>query len=399
MGRPHFGFTRAGHEVHLSTHDYHKTDTAYQRFNKWAAIWITKNIGTMTAFWVFTVLAAFVAPSCLFAAGYIHWHFFITSFGFELLATLVLSTWLELALMPAIMVGQNLANSASDARSAKQFEDTEIIVDRLDTHTQGGLQEVLAAIAELKPGHSPGNSLPFYQEGFMVAITDGADVTTGNFSAVSSLPSGVQMAGYATGPGIAWTAQQWEKYPDAIRIDQDPAASDHTADVLDVESGAATFADCPVWVKAAKASFAAAARPGQRQPVIYCSRSNATSVVNAMIAGGVTSGAGLWLADWTYSRASAIATLNASGGPFPVVGVQYSDKGGGGAYDLDVYLSSWLSYVSKENKPVTAQVPPGQWLDPSSWTWAEATITGTGLDGKLHTFQFNPETGGWMKVS
>jgi hypothetical protein len=150
VGRPHFGFTRAGHEVHLSTHDYHKTDTAYQRFNKWAAIWITKNIGTMTAFWVFTVLAAFVAPSCLFAAGYIHWHFFITSFGFELLATLVLSTWLELALMPAIMVGQNLANSASDARSAKQFEDTEVIVDRLDTRTQGGLQEVLAAIESLR---------------------------------------------------------------------------------------------------------------------------------------------------------------------------------------------------------------------------------------------------------
>ena len=38
---------------------------------------------------------------------------------------------------------------ALKARSAKQFEDTEVIVDRLDTHTQGGLQEVLAAIAAL----------------------------------------------------------------------------------------------------------------------------------------------------------------------------------------------------------------------------------------------------------
>ncbi len=159
MAKPHFGFTLTGHEVHLSTHDYHKAGTAYQRFNKWAATWITKNVGTMTAFWIFTVLAAFVTPSCLFAAGYIHWHSFITTFGFELLATLILSTWLELALMPAIMVGQNLANAANDARSAKQFEDTEVIVDRLDTHTQGGLQEVLAAIEALSARQSQGKDL------------------------------------------------------------------------------------------------------------------------------------------------------------------------------------------------------------------------------------------------
>lgn len=123
--KPQHGYTKSGIPVHARTVDHHKTDTAYQRFNKWAAIWVTKNVGTMTAFWIFTVLSAFVAPSCLFAAGYIHWHTFVTSFGFELLATLILSTWLELALMPAIMVGQNLQSMASDARTEKQFEDTE----------------------------------------------------------------------------------------------------------------------------------------------------------------------------------------------------------------------------------------------------------------------------------
>jgi hypothetical protein len=148
--RPHWGFTQHhGFPVHAATVDHHRDDTAYQRFNKKCAVWITSNIGTMSAFWVFTVLSAFVAPSCLYAAGYIHWHTLITSFGFELLATLILSTWLELALMPAIMVGQNLANAASDARSAKQFEDTEVVVDRLDTHTQGGLAEVMAALGDL----------------------------------------------------------------------------------------------------------------------------------------------------------------------------------------------------------------------------------------------------------
>jgi hypothetical protein len=143
---PHFGFSH-GLAVHKHTIDHMPIGTAYQRFNKRCALWITKNVGSMTAFWLFTVLSAFVAPSCLFAAGYIHWHVFITSFGFELLATLILSTWLELALMPAIMVGTNLAAAASDARAAKQFEDLEQVKDWLDTRTEGGLKEVLDQIA------------------------------------------------------------------------------------------------------------------------------------------------------------------------------------------------------------------------------------------------------------
>jgi len=141
-------------KLHDSPHlrrtiDHHPADTAYQRFNKWCAIWITKNVGSMTCFWLFTVLCAFVTPSCLYAAGYIHFKAFFTTFGFELLATLVLSTWLELALMPAIMVGQNLQSAAADARAEQEYKDTEVIVDRLDTHTQGGLTEVLDAVREV----------------------------------------------------------------------------------------------------------------------------------------------------------------------------------------------------------------------------------------------------------
>lgn len=160
MREPHFGHTKSGHPLHLSTQDYHKSGTAYQRFNKRCAVWITKNVGSMTAFWIFTVLSAFVAPSCLYAAGYIHWHAFITSFGFELLATLVLSTWLELALMPAIMVGTNLASTAADARSAKTFDDTEVIADRLDLDTKGGLADVMAEVKALRADLHGGQSSP-----------------------------------------------------------------------------------------------------------------------------------------------------------------------------------------------------------------------------------------------
>src|SRR5689334_21874261 len=91
---------------------------------------------------------------------------------------------------------------------------------------------------------------------------------------IGHLPGG-QAAGYTTGTAdIRWTNADWDAHPGAVRIDQDFAASDPSADVLDVENGAATFTDCPVWAQRAKADFANAVRPGQREPAIYFSASN-----------------------------------------------------------------------------------------------------------------------------
>src|SRR5271163_4516191 len=126
------------------------------------------------------------------------------------------------------------------------------------------------------------------------------DVTASFFSDV---PAGVQLAGYDTGsPDIVWTTALFASKPGSIHIDQDVAASVVTADILDVENGAATFADCPVWVEKAQANYAANIRPGQRKPAIYCSADNVTNVVNALIAGGITGGVGLWIAHFGISE-------------------------------------------------------------------------------------------------
>ena len=79
---------------------------------------------------------------------------------------------------------------------------------------------------------------------------------------IGALPAGAQVAGYTTGTGthIRWTAADFAAHPGAVRIDQDPAASDPTADVLDIEAGAATPASAPGWVR--RAWPAARARPG-----------------------------------------------------------------------------------------------------------------------------------------
>ena len=139
------------------------------------------------------------------------------------------------------------------------------------------------------------------------------------------------------------------------------------------------------------AAYHAGVRPGQRSPAIYASESNITAVVNALIAGGVTSGIGLWVAHYGVSEADATAAVAAAAGPFPVVAFQYSNQGGGGAYDEDVFSVPWLEAVSVAKPPA----PPGQWADPAAWTWKEYTGIGIGMDDKLHMFRL--DNGAWVK--
>jgi hypothetical protein len=160
---------------------------------------------------------------------------------------------------------------------------------------------------------------------------------------IAHLPKGLA-AGYTTGTGIVpWGAADWKAHPGAVRICQDPGASDTTADCLDVEAGAAGIARCAPWAEAAAVHAAAGTRPGQRHPAVYMSLSSVTPVVNALIAGGITEGVGLWVANWNLTEAEAAALVAHAGGPFPVIGVQYANRG---TYDVSVFSRPWLDAVS-----------------------------------------------------
>ena len=147
---PTHGYTKDGQEVHGKVIDHHRTDSTYQRFNKAVALWLTKNVGTMTCFWVFCALSLTVLPSVLYAMGLLNKRdyvpAFMLTFGFELMMTWVISTTIQVILLPAVMVGQNLQSEASDARAARTFDDTERLIDLLNTHTDGGLKTILDAI-------------------------------------------------------------------------------------------------------------------------------------------------------------------------------------------------------------------------------------------------------------
>jgi hypothetical protein len=113
---------------------------AMDGFNAKIAVLLTRVVGTMWAFWAFNGIALVSLPDA------------IRTGQLTVIINWVSSNWIQLILLPALMVGQNLQNIAADARAAKTFQDVETVLDRLDTHTDGGLKDVLDAIERL---HKP----------------------------------------------------------------------------------------------------------------------------------------------------------------------------------------------------------------------------------------------------
>jgi hypothetical protein len=111
---------------------------AVDGFNAKVAVVLTKVVGTMWTFYVFNGIALISLPSA------------INSGNLTVLINWVSSNWIQLVLLPALMVGQNLESATADVRAEKTFEATEKILDRLDTHTAGGLRDVLEAVEGLK---------------------------------------------------------------------------------------------------------------------------------------------------------------------------------------------------------------------------------------------------------
>ena len=151
MTEPTHGHTKQGIAVHGKTADHMSTESAYARFNKRVALALTKYVGTMTCFWVFCCLSLCSLPSVLSAFSVFHGVFPAAIIKVSIIALVawVAQTLIQLVLLPALMVGQNLQNEASDARAAKTFEDTEFIMDQVNEHTDGGMKNVLDKLDDL----------------------------------------------------------------------------------------------------------------------------------------------------------------------------------------------------------------------------------------------------------
>jgi hypothetical protein len=115
-------------------------------FNAKFAVLITRGVGTMACAYVFALIALISLPDAIRA-------------GRAALISWIAQTFLQLVLLSIIMVGQTVQAAASDARAEQEFADTEVVMDRLDEHTAGGIRAILDRLDALEQkltAHSPG---------------------------------------------------------------------------------------------------------------------------------------------------------------------------------------------------------------------------------------------------
>jgi hypothetical protein len=141
-----------GDVVRFNPRQIKKAVGEVEGFNAKFAVIITSGVGTMACAYLFALLAFVSLPAILIQANVLTRSDvpnFFTKPGLILIVAWVAQTFLQLVLLSIILVGQRVQSAASDARSLKEFEDTQVILDRLDTRTQGGLTDVLEAIKTL----------------------------------------------------------------------------------------------------------------------------------------------------------------------------------------------------------------------------------------------------------
>jgi len=104
------------------------------------AVFLTNMVGSMWCAYLFAGIALLGLRPALRPGG-------------EGIIAWIAQTFLQLVLLSVIMVGQNVQSQASDLRSEHTYEDTVLILDRLDIHTEGGLKDLADRIDALD-GHN-----------------------------------------------------------------------------------------------------------------------------------------------------------------------------------------------------------------------------------------------------
>jgi hypothetical protein len=108
------------------------------KFNAWLAIKITNAVGTMWCAYAFALLALIGLPPALKPGG-------------EGIIAWIAQTFLQLVLLSIIIVGQNIAATASDARSENTYKDAEAILSEaleIQKHLQAQDEELIAALKD-----------------------------------------------------------------------------------------------------------------------------------------------------------------------------------------------------------------------------------------------------------
>ena len=110
---------RLGHPIKVNDLRRTRSNNVFVRFNATFGLRITLVVGTMWCAYAFTVLALFALPSAIKQGTY----FIIVWLS---------SSFLQLVLLPIIIVGQNIQAAASDKRAEETYKDAEALLQISD---------------------------------------------------------------------------------------------------------------------------------------------------------------------------------------------------------------------------------------------------------------------------
>ena len=106
---------RAGHPIKTEDLRKPKTDGFFARLNSKFGLKVTLVVGTMWCAYFFTLLALLALPSAIRQGTYY-------------IVVWLSSSFLQLVLLPIIIVGQNIQAAAADKRSEETYKDAEAVL-------------------------------------------------------------------------------------------------------------------------------------------------------------------------------------------------------------------------------------------------------------------------------
>jgi hypothetical protein len=136
---------RLGHPIKVNDLRRTKSSNVFVRFNAKFGLRITLVVGTMWMAYVFTILALFALPDAIKQGTY----FIIVWLS---------SSFLQLVLLPIIIVGQNIQAAASDKRAEDTYKDAEAVLkesEEIQRHLLAQDEVISAIMAHLEAMAGP----------------------------------------------------------------------------------------------------------------------------------------------------------------------------------------------------------------------------------------------------
>jgi hypothetical protein len=142
------------HKLHgpVKVEDQRPHDTTWQRINAAIGLRITVLVGTMLCAYVFAAIALISLPSNIHST--------------QTLILWISSSFLQLVLLPIIIVGQNIQAKASDKRSEDTYNDAAAILHealQIQHHLEAqdeAIERILGSVAAMSPSSSSGSTTP-----------------------------------------------------------------------------------------------------------------------------------------------------------------------------------------------------------------------------------------------